>query len=352
MKKIDDSPLVARLIALFLALTLFFYVNLDKADNTRQTGSNEISELANYSETVTVPLKIKADNDRYFITGYPQKVNVKLSGPKAMVVSAINNQNFIVSADLTKLKVGTHEVKLSIDGVNKDVKATSDPKTIKVTLAVRATRELPVQTKINTDNLAEGYKTGNPILSQDVVTVSGSKSAVNSVTHIVAAIEPNKNTKTDINQEVLLQALDMNDKPVNVLISPQTINVRVKVYLSSKTVDLKLKQTGTPVDGYTYELKTDQQTLKLYGSLTALKKYSSLTVDVDVSDIKETTEKDVSIVVPKTLNSSYPQTIKVKITVKKTAESESSESSKSNDASSSSSESSSSKESTTESASE
>ncbi len=53
-----------------------------------------------------------------------------------------------------------------------------------------------------------------------------------------------KAPKKDINEEVLLQAVDRNGKALNVLISPQTVNVKILVQMSKKTLPISLEKTG------------------------------------------------------------------------------------------------------------
>ncbi len=195
MKKFVEGPWLYRILALFLALLLFGYVNLDEINTTRQTNNNDTQMLATRTETVKVPLQINADTDRYFITGYPQKVKVKLSGPNALVTSAVNTLNFRVIGDLTKLGPGDHTVKLKQTGINKDIKVTIEPKEIKVHIEHKVTKQFPVQVNVKKENLAAGYSLGNPKLSQDVVEVSGAKSAVNAVSQVVATVDPDEGTK-------------------------------------------------------------------------------------------------------------------------------------------------------------
>ena len=314
MKKFVEGPWLYRILALFLALLLFGYVNLDEINTTRQTNNNDTQMLATRTETVKVPLQINADTDRYFITGYPQKVKVKLSGPNALVTSAVNTLNFRVIGDLTKLGPGDHTVKLKQMGINKDIKVTIEPKEIKVHIEHKVTKQFPVQVNVKKENLAAGYSLGNPKLSQDVVEVSGAKSAVNAVSQVVATVDPDEGTKKDINEEVLLQAVDRNGKALNVLISPQTVNVKILVQMSKKTLPISLEKAGEK-SGYSYSLSSTTDSVTVYGRQTALAKLTSLPVSVDLSSITSSTSKTVKVALPHNIYESTPSAIKVTITV-------------------------------------
>ena len=84
---------VLRLLSLILAIFLFIYVNGSKNGFLRQNtrDSNENSALmSNRTASIRMPLNITVDNDRYVVTGYPQYVKVKVSGPSALVTTTSN----------------------------------------------------------------------------------------------------------------------------------------------------------------------------------------------------------------------------------------------------------------------
>lgn len=314
MKNFIEGPWLYRILALFLSLLLFSYVNVDKINTTRQINNNNTQMLATRSETVKVPLQINADTDKYFITGYPQKVKVTLSGPNALITSAVNTLNFRVIGDLTKLGAGTHTVKLTQTGINKDIKVKIEPATIKVKIEHKLTKEFPVQVNVKEENLATGYSIGNPKISQDVVQVSGAKAAVNSVARVVATIDPDKGTKNDINEETLLQAVDRNGKTVNVLISPQTVNIKIAVQMNKKTVPLSLQKTGEK-SGYQYTLSSETEQVTVYGKKQTLATLTDLPLTVDMTDITKDTTRTVTLTLPSGVYDSHPKQVKVNIKV-------------------------------------
>lgn len=314
MKNFIEGPWLYRILALFLSLLLFSYVNIDKINTTRQINNNNTQMLATRSETVKVPLQINADTDKYFITGYPQKVKVTLSGPNALITSAVNTLNFRVIGDLTKLGAGTHTVKLTQTGINKDIKVKIEPATIKVKIEHKLTKEFPVQVNVKEENLATGYSIGNPKISQDVVQVSGAKAAVNSVARVIATIDPDKGTKNDINEETLLQAVDRNGKTVNVLISPQTVNIKIAVQMNKKTVPLSLQKTGEK-SGYQYTLSSETEQVTVYGKKQTLATLTDLPLTVDMTDITKDTTRTVTLTLPSGVYDSQPKQVKVNIKV-------------------------------------
>lgn len=317
MSKFWDSPWVYRVLSLVLALGIFAYVNQEKLNNTFQGDrKQDTALLATKTQTVKVPLQLNADTDKYFITGYPEKVKVKISGSAALVTAVTNTQNFRVVADLRKLGVGEHTVKLQQQGLSKQLTFSIVPKTIKVNVQTRLSKTLPVQVRYNKDAIADGYQVGTPQLSSDTVQVTGARSEINRIFEISASVTLNRNTNSTVTQTVMLQALDSNGQTVNVVTTPETVRVKLPVTLPSKKVTLNFKQTGNAVAGKSYTLASDISTVTIYGSKAQLKNIEALTVPVDISGISKTTDKTVKVDnVEKGLKDVDPSSVKVHIKV-------------------------------------
>ncbi|WDF81884.1 CdaR family protein [Lacticaseibacillus pabuli] len=317
MSKIWDSPWVYRILALILTLGLFVYVNQEKLNKTFPANRNDdTSVLASKKETVRVPLQLNADTDKYFITGYPEKVKVTIEGSAALVTAVTNTQNFRVVADLRKLSVGTHTVKLTQQGLSKQLTYKIQPATIKVSISDRINKTMPVQVHYNKDAIADGYQAGTPQLSADTVQVTGSRNEIDRIFELSASVTLNRNTKQTVNQTVVVQALDSNGNTLNVVVAPETVRVKLPVTLPSKRVDIKLKQAGTGVSDMTYSLKTSTKSVRIYGAAAALKKVDSIEVPVDVSGVKKAKSVNINLVhADSDLTDADPSTIKVDIGV-------------------------------------
>ena len=131
-----------RIISLILALFLFMYVNGSKSGFLRQNtrNNNQSSALmSNKSVTLRMPLDVTIDNNKYIVSGYPQYVKVKVTGPSALVTTTSNTQNFKVYADLSDLTPGKHRVKLKTSGLNSELTSKIEPQYINVNIQQRKT---------------------------------------------------------------------------------------------------------------------------------------------------------------------------------------------------------------------
>lgn len=220
-----------RISALVLAVLLFIYVNGEKLGNTHKTELNtETTSLTSTKKkTLTMPLDLTVDSDRYIVSGYPKNVKVTVSGPAALVTATANTQNFKVYADLSSLGPGKHVVKTKQTGLNNDLTYHFKPKQFTVLIQSRKTESMAVQTKVDTSQLANGYKAGKATTSTDSVQITGAIAEVNKVDHVVASVSLSKKDKTNISKQVTLQAVDKNGNTVNVVITPQTTTIKIPI---------------------------------------------------------------------------------------------------------------------------
>ena len=227
-----------RIISLILALFLFMYVNGSKSGFLRQNtrNNNQSSALmSNKSVTLRMPLDVTIDNNKYIVSGYPQYVKVKVTGPSALVTTTSNTQNFKVYADLSDLTPGKHRVKLKTSGLNSELTSKIEPQYINVNIQPRKTITMKVTIRLSTRDLDNDYKLGRPHSDIQTVQVTGSRDEVNKVNRIVAFVAIPHDAKDNIARQVTLQAIDRNGQTLNVVISPTTTNVSIPISAGSQS---------------------------------------------------------------------------------------------------------------------
>lgn len=299
--KIDNTKFLYQLVSLLFALLLFFYVNYQRLGSTRTTDNKPQAPAAlmtNKTVKMTMPLAVNVDNDKYFVTGYPEKVQVKLSGPSAMVKAMDNTRNFEVYADLSKLKSGTHTVKFKTSGLSKEVTASIDPDSAVIKIERRKTITMPIQTRYDTGQISSGYAAGTPILSSQATSITGGQKSIKKIVSVVANVNLPDGTNSAYSKNVILQAIDKNGKTVpDVVISPETVRVTVPINLatSTKTVPLLLEAGAGGVSGKSYNFTSPTKSITLHGTKTALKSISSYSLRVPIVGINSTTTKTIKI---------------------------------------------------------
>lgn len=203
MKNARYTTWLYRILALILAILLFFYVNSTKSSTSTQSTSstNNTSLTATKTMKVSVPLQLNVNSNKYFVTGYPQKVKVTLRGPLALVTTTANTQNFKVYAALSDLGVGKHRVILHQEGLNHEIESSISPAKITVDIEPRKTVSYPVKVRYNSQNIAAGYSAGKATSDVIRVKATGAANEISRIKQVVAQLTVPQNSKKTVNSK-------------------------------------------------------------------------------------------------------------------------------------------------------
>lgn len=226
-----NSRWFLRLISLLLAVLLFAYVNGSHNGvfrGTMQT-DNDTALTSTKTTTMTMPLNVNNEKNRFVVNGYPQYVKVKISGPSALVKSTKNTRNFKCYIDVADLGVGQHTVRVKETGLGSGLKYSFSPAKINVNVQPRRTVTMPVTIRLSNSTVAGDYNVGKPRATATSVQVTGSKKNVKRVAKIVTYVNVPHNATASITRQCTLAALDSKGHALNVVIVPSTITVTVPI---------------------------------------------------------------------------------------------------------------------------
>lgn len=317
MKDFWDKRWVIRIISLLFAILLVVYIDSTQTGFVTQGESKKTRQTANETQTISVPLQVSVNTDKYYVVGYPEKVKITLEGSNALVTSTVNTQSFRAYIDLTHKKIGKQTVKVEVTGLNSQLSYTINPATVNVDIERRKSSTMPVQIEYNKNAVADGYEIGTASVDPQKVEVTGAKGEVNQIDQIVAKLGLPNGINHTYERQVMLVAEDSKGRQLNVVINPSTVRAKLPISLSHKKVKLNLKpknEDGNKV--YSVTAKTNEITL--YGKKSILDKIKDLNVDIDLKEIKSSTVKSYHLVLPKGVVRIAPSDVQIVIKVKNT----------------------------------
>ncbi|MGM0124063.1 hypothetical protein IGI37_001437 [Enterococcus sp. AZ194] len=305
------SNILYAVLALLFSLLLFLNANGKSMNTTSAVGSED------YSETATnVVIKPIYDSEKYYIHGFEKNVTVKLSSANKVQLNAELNEdtrNFSVVADLSKLKPGTHEVRLRMQNLSSAVSASIDPGTVTVTIEKKVTKTFDVEPVVSSSNTGDGFTLGDVAVSPKEVQITTGEQTLNEISRVVATVDPTKVAKADFSEKVAIQALNKAGEPLSILSTPDKVTVDVEVVAPHKVVTLYPQQTGNQEEGIAYYSLTLNQTLAtISGAQEKLDSLSSVGVPIDVTGITKKVKKAINVPIDSGL-AIAPQTVEVTI---------------------------------------
>ena len=324
IEKITNSPWFLRIIALSFAVLLFAYVN---NENSKQFSANNRSGGAtvNSSEMITdLPVIVDIDQEQYFVTGIPDSVSILLEGSTAILLNTLTTESFdIVTPDLNELGEGTFTIELRPAGLSDELDYSLYPSEVTINIEERASDNYDVSVLFNEDSLARGYTAGKPIIDTGTVLIEGSASTLEQIANVQVRLSEEENINSDISETLPVIVTDAAGNQLDVEVTPSEVNVTIPVSSNNKDLPISLIQSGTPVEGYTYDLEFAEGTEAIANVVAeddVLDALTELEVPVDVSGMTETSTVEIVVPVPDDATSVLPEMIEVEVVV--TAEEE------------------------------
>lgn len=297
MKKFFNSQFWLVIVSIFLSLLLFLAAT---TSNYTHVGSQVSGATETYTHTLTnVPIDIKYDSDKYFISGYSYETEVYLTSiNRVKLDSEINNdtRSFKVVADLTGLGEGTQTVPLKVMNLPSGVTATASPNNISVTIGKKRTKTFNVQGKVDVSQLAPGFELKKVSTDVSEVEVTSDESIIDQIDHVVANLPENEVLNGNYSGRVALQAVSADGTILASAINPSKARLEVSVKKLTKTVPVRVKLTGKMNDklsDISYNLNQDQVTIS--GSQAALDAVNEVVAAVNVSNITKDTSLSVNL---------------------------------------------------------
>lgn len=315
MKDFWDKRWFIRVVSLLFAILLVVYIDSTQTGFVTQGEPKKTRQTASETQTISVPLQVSVDTDKYYVVGYPEKVKITLEGSNALVTSTVNTQSFRAYIDLTHKKTGKQTVKVQVTGLNSQLSYTINPATVNVDIERRKSSTMPVQIEYNKNAVADGYDIGTASVDPQKVEVTGAKGEVNQIDQIVAKLGLPNGINHSYERQVMLVAEDNKGRQLNVVINPSTVRARLPISLSHKKVKLNLKPKNEDRNKvYSVTAKNDEVTL--YGQESTLAKIKKLDVGVDLKEIHSSTVKNYPLVLPKGVARADPSYVQIVIKVK------------------------------------
>lgn len=294
MKFDFDSPLVKKILSVLIAFILFVFVSVEnqgRFPSSRPTDGASITS----SETISnLPIEIKIDTEKYFVSGIPDSATMRIEGPQAILFQTIATQSFTVATpDLNKLGPGTHSVELEAEGLSNDLRSSISPAVVNLTIEEKKVAEYDLEIEIDEEiDLAEGYEIIEPSLSQNVVTISGAASTMAKIDRVyVKLTADDSKIKNDILSSAQVLVLDAAGELLNVNATPQRVEILAPVERTQKSIPIVLEEGAGKVPGYSYKLslgEDESETLVVRGDPEMINEISNFPIKVNFKDLTET----------------------------------------------------------------
>jgi len=256
---VSNLPLMV--LALILA-SLAWVVALEEGDPT-------LEERYPQSIPITPP---EPPEGMLIMNQFDEHVQVTIRAPKS-VWDSLEVDDFTATVDLTGLGIGTYQVPIQLT-LNKQPSRVIlvEPEYVTLELERSAERSVPVSVQIE-GKPALGYLRQATAVDPSEVLVNGPSPYVTQVVEAFTSVSV-QDANADVERELQLQPRDGEGQPIpHVTLTPETVNVRVPIKLSSYYDSLPVKAVleGQVAAGYRVtDISVEPPTVTVFGSPDAL----------------------------------------------------------------------------------
>ena len=304
------------LLVISLLLAFGVFVIIDKESNVI---IDQYAEIL-YNQPVTAVY----NEELYVVEGLPKTVDITLVGQKRHIFLAKQSPSKGVSVDLTGLKPGNHKVTLKYSQRLKSLDYKLDPSQVTVTIYNKEsdTRMLTYDL-LHQDSLDSKLYISNIELDRSEVIIKGAKYKLEKVATVKALVDVTKfpnaknlNAGTLSLKDVPLVAYDTNGKIIDVEIVPKTVSAKITITSPSKEVPIKIVPSGKVAFGKAIKsIDSSISSVVVYGDADAVNKIQQLEVEIDVKDLKNDKEYNVTLKKPSGITDLSVNTVKINVTV-------------------------------------
>ena len=313
MDKLYGNPWVLRIFALVLALALFLYVRFENnlSNQSEASPTNMVELIEN------VPLQAYYDSENLIVSGLPETVNVTISGPSQLVLTTKLNKNFTVFVDLEDLMLGEHHVTIQHENISDKIEVAIDPVAVNITIEELVTQSYLVEPEINKTLIAEGYTLAGLSVDPDTVSITGARSAIDSISFVKASVTEEKGLKESLEQSTPVRVLNDELKGLDVVVEPENVTVSVEIEEYSAKRPLTIQQTGElPENVMITSFTPEVNELTLKGKKAIIDELTDLVVEFDVAQLTDSGIYEAKVVLPEGVTSNM-KTIKIAVELEK-----------------------------------
>ncbi|AUT06337.1 YbbR-like domain-containing protein YbbR [Streptococcus parauberis] len=316
MKKFYNSRLWLGLVSVFFAILLF----LSAVSNSNNASSQKNNPVETFTQSITdVPIDMKYNSDKYFISDYSYGSQVYLSSTNRVKLdSEVNGdtRHFKIVADLTNSKPGKVSVPLKVSNLPIGLTAKVTPDRLTVTIGRKKTKSFPVTGGVDPKQIVSGYEIASITSTDKRVEVTSDESKIDLIDHVVAKLPDNVKLSSDYNDTVTLQAVSADGTILASSINPAKTDLEVKIKKISKTVPVSVLMTGQMSDRVSeIQPRLSRQTVVISGPRDVLDTINEVTAKVDITDVTKSTSKTVTL--SEESVTIEPSSLNVQLTVKK-----------------------------------
>lgn len=293
-----ENKWAVRLISLVIAIFLYIFVASENNAFVFQSAANQQFASINVTETIdNVPVTVGEIPENTFISGLPESVQVRLTGPRNVINQVLEKEITVQTEDLTDIPSGTQQIQFIISDLpdTVDYQVTPSRRYVKISQLEEITAE--IEYEIDPNAIQDGFNVESVSLNPQEIQLTGDVETIQQIDRVYITITNPQPANRSFSGSYVLQIVNANGEVLDVNSNVSEIEAQVEVVQPQSEVGMHIIPFGEDQAMYTYEYTiTTPQSLVIQGSQPNV---DTVGVVADVSGLTESTTITGELQVPK-----------------------------------------------------
>lgn len=295
-KNVFQNIWFIRITSLFFAIFLYMFVSSETASVPVHVIKNQEFASVNVTETISnVPVYLGKTDPETFVSGVPEAVDVRLTGPKNIINQVTSETIRVETEDLTNAQTGSKAIRYLVTNLPEEVDYQVTPSRTIVQISHRKTINVPVTYDIDDGAIDRQFEVTSVELNPQEVTLTGNDKIIDDVDRVYIKIMSNEANNSDFKGTYPIQIIDKEGNLLDVNASVSDIEAEVIVKPKAQRSKVSLSPLGEDRQNFTYsyEFETTNEV-----GIRSKNRIPAVEGTVDVSGITSDTLLPVEINVP------------------------------------------------------
>ena len=319
-----ENKWAVRLISLLFAIFLYIFVASENNAFVFQSAANQQFASINVTETIdNVPVTVGEIPENTFISGLPESVQVRLTGPRNVINQVLEKEITVQTEDLTDIPSGTQQIQFIVSDLpdTVDYQVTPSRRYVKISQLEEITAE--IEYEIDPNAIQDGFNVESVSLNPQEVQLTGDVETIQQIDRVYITIANPQPANSSFSGSYVLQIVNVNGEVLDVNSNVSEIEAQVEVVQPQSEVGMHIIPFGEDQAMYTYEYTiTTPQSLVIQGSQPNV---DTIGVVADVSGLTESTTITGELQVPEGMTVINGGDVQIEVSITPIAPSENEE---------------------------
>lgn len=242
-----------RLLSLVFAILLYIFVASENNAFIYQSAANQQFASINVTETIdNVPVTVGPISENTFISGLPESVSVRLTGPRNVINQVLEGNIAVQTEDLTEVATGTQQIQFVIEDLpdTVDYQITPSRRYVKISQLETITSE--IEYEVDPEAIADGYEVTNVVVNPTQVQLTGDVETIQQIDRVFVKISNSAPAEGNFTGTYHLQIVNAEGEVLDVNSNISEIEVDVYVGQAQSEVGMHVIPFGEDQAMYSY----------------------------------------------------------------------------------------------------